>query len=61
MTIKIRKLNRTQMNNHSKVYDTLSDCTSGVEQLVAEIEDLKKRVAKLEKKKDVDKTKKEGS
>jgi len=58
MTIRIRKLNRTQMNNHSKVYDTLSDCASGVEQLIAEIEDLKKRVEKLEKKKEVDKTEK---
>jgi hypothetical protein len=58
MTIRIRKLNRTQMNNHSKVYDTLSDCASGLEQLIAEIEDLKKRVEKLEKKKEVDKTEK---
>ena len=58
MTIRIRKLNRTQMNNHSKVYDTLSDCIVAITILVSEIEDLKKRVEELEKKKGVDKTEK---
>jgi len=58
MTIRIRKLNRTQMNNHSKVYDTLSDCIVAITTLVSEIEDLKKRVEELEKKKGVDKTEK---
>ena len=61
MTIRIRKLNRTQMNNHSKVYDTLSDCMSAIGDLVLELEDLKKRVEKLEKKKVVDKTEKQGN
>ena len=58
MTIRIRKLNRTQMNNHSKVYDTLSDCIAAITNLVSENEDLKKRVEELEKKKVVDKTEK---